>query len=110
MQGKSGSRDKLWYKVPFSEPTRYAMFWFMAAGNRAIVQRSWALNVVAAAAKGPSPAEEQTVRALYGPEFTYDECLEAWTATGVLGWLGVASASLVFTIVSALALFAPPVG
>lgn len=96
--------------MPLSEPTRYAMSWFMAAGNRAIVQRSWALNVVdAAAAKGSGQAGEEKARSLYGPEFTYDECAEQWPATGVLGWLGVASASLAFTIVSALVLFTPPV-
>lgn len=84
------------------------MFWFIAANNRAIVQRSWALNAVAASARGPEKAEE-AARSQYGPEFTYDECLEQWPATGFLGWLSVTSASLTVLIVSALLLFAPPV-
>lgn len=104
-RGKSGPKEKLWYKIPFSEPPRYAMHWFMAAGNRAIVQRSWALNAVATSAKD----SVQIARAQYGPEFTYDECLEKWPAAGFLGWLSVTSASVAFLVVSALLLLAPPV-
>ncbi|KZT69673.1 hypothetical protein DAEQUDRAFT_726308 [Daedalea quercina L-15889] len=111
--GKSGPKDKLWYHVPFSEaPKRYAMNFFMATGNRAIVQRSWALNVAAAARayKDPVSAEgDDVARSLYGQEFTYDECLEQWHAPGVLGWLSVTAASLVFATSMALLLFAPPV-
>ena len=60
--GKSGPKDKLWYHVPFSEsPKRYAMNFFMASGNRAIVQRSWALNVAAAAAAEAEDEAEDVV-------------------------------------------------
>lgn len=86
----------------------------MAPSNRAIVQRTWALNVTAAAEKASkiSSAEEEDelARSLYGEEFTYDECLEQWPAQGVLGWLSVTSASLVLAILRALLVLAPPVG
>ena len=81
----------------------------MAAGNRAIVQRSWALNAIAAAAGRPPRATEEIARSQYGPDFTYDECFEQWPATGFVGWLSVTCASLALLIVSALLLFAPPV-
>ncbi|KAH9934322.1 NAD(P)-binding protein [Fomitopsis serialis] len=104
--GKSGVKDRLWYEVPFAVPNRFAMYFFMAPSNRAIVQRSWGLNVTAAAAKASkvsSAAEEdELARSLYGEEFTYDECLEQWPARGVLGWLSVTSASLASAILLVL--------
>jgi len=109
--GKSGAKNRLWYEVPFSVPNHFAMDFFMAASNRATVQRSWALNVTAAEVSKVSSAEEEDehARSLYGQEFTYDECLEHWPARGVLGWLSVTSASLAFAMLTALLVLAPPV-
>ncbi|KAH9834188.1 Saccharopine dehydrogenase-domain-containing protein [Rhodofomes roseus] len=111
--GKPGVKGRLWYEIPFSDSKRYAMQFFMASANRAIVQRSWGLNTVAAAAtaaKSASPGEqEELARAQYGAEFTYDECMERWSAKGALGRLSVASASLMFVVTMAMLLLFPPV-
>ncbi|KAI0686268.1 Saccharopine dehydrogenase-domain-containing protein [Cytidiella melzeri] len=68
----SGARKlpkRLVYTLPFSNPPIFGGTWFMAASNKAIVQRSWGLNE---RALWETQTKDAKLRS-YGSKFKYDE-------------------------------------
>jgi hypothetical protein len=72
IKGAYYPRPQLFYTLPgpSSLSTLKGGFWMMAPVNRAVVQRTWALNTLAAR---ESPQTNANLN--YGKDFTYDEFL-----------------------------------
>jgi len=97
----------LYYTVPFTSPTQYALSFPMSRPNRAVVQRTWGLHEYAAVSSAATQSEnrETVARETYGPEFTYEEYLvQPWLTSR----LPAALMNLAYYTILAILIMFPP--